>query len=108
MTLSSPAGLVTGGVRVQVKLNPKSSRDEIFGIVKEADGRHRLLVRVKAPPVDGAANEALIRLLAERLGIARRAVEIMNGECSRLKTLKLVGDGDQIIRRLAEISGPED
>ena len=50
-----------------------------------------LRVRVSAPPVDGAANQALVRLLADELGIARRDVRIVAGEGSRSKVVVLDG-----------------
>jgi uncharacterized protein (TIGR00251 family) len=50
-----------------------------------------LKVRLTAPPVDGAANEALVALLAERLGIPKRAIQIVRGATSRQKTVEITG-----------------
>ena len=58
----------------QVRVVPRASRSEIVG---EHDGAVR--VRIAAPPVDGAANEELIRLLARKLGLARSAISITGG-----------------------------
>ncbi|HEY7140906.1 MAG TPA: DUF167 domain-containing protein [Methylomirabilota bacterium] len=69
-----------------VEVRPRSGRDEIVGW----QGRH-LRVRVAAPPADGAANEAVRGLLAERLGAARSRVEIVRGHASRTKVVRVVG-----------------
>ena len=74
------------GVVVPVRVIPRSSRTQLAEI---RDGR--LVVRLKAPPVDGAANEALIGLLAKRLGVPRRAVRIVTGERARQKGVLIEG-----------------
>jgi uncharacterized protein len=73
---------VPGGRRFDVRVVPRAARAGVAGI---RDGR--LLVRVTAAPVDGAANEAVVRVLAEAFGVARRAVHIVSGERSRNKTI---------------------
>ena len=70
--------------RITVRLTPRAAREEIAG---ERDGA--LLVRVTAPPVDGAANEALVRLLAKRLRVPRGSVHIASGEGSRRKIVEV-------------------
>ena len=60
------------GVVMPVRVIPRASRTVLAGV---RDGR--LLVRLNAPPIDGAANEGLIRLLAKQLGVARRRVRIV-------------------------------
>jgi uncharacterized protein (TIGR00251 family) len=75
-----------GVLSFQVHVVPRASRSEIAG---EHDGSLR--VRVTAPPVDGAANEEVIRVLARALGVARNAVEIASGQTSRLKRVKVSG-----------------
>jgi uncharacterized protein (TIGR00251 family) len=64
-----------------VRLTPRAGRDAIDGV----DAEGRLRIRVAAPPVDGAANESLVRLLATTLGVPRGAVVIESGTTSRLK-----------------------
>jgi len=73
-----------GDVLLRVKVQPKASRDAILG---EQDGRIR--IALTAPPVDGAANEALVRFLASVLAIGRRQITIQSGERGREKTLRL-------------------
>jgi uncharacterized protein len=72
------------GVLLSVKLQPRASANEIG----EALG-NELRVKVTAPPVDAAANEALIKLLAQQLHCPRNRVDIVRGHTSRHKTLKL-------------------
>jgi uncharacterized protein (TIGR00251 family) len=79
--------------RLAIRLTPRASREEIAG---ERDGV--LLVRVTAPPVDGAANEALVRLLSKRLRVAKGAVRIVSGDTSRTKTVEVDGLEDAEIR----------
>ena len=74
------------GLRIKVKLHPQSSRNSIDGI---QDGR--LKVSVTSPAEKGKANEALIRLLAKVLGIAKSNIEIAGGETSREKVLLIQG-----------------
>lgn len=73
-------------VTFTVRVVPRSSRSEIVG---EHDGV--LKVKLSSPPVDGAANEELIKLLAKKLGVARSAVTIVGGETSRTKRLRIDG-----------------
>ena len=78
---------VTGqGVRIALKVLPRSAREGIAGI---RDGR--LVVRVTAPPVDGAANDAVVALLAKRLELPRRAIAVVSGHTSRQKTVEVSG-----------------
>lgn len=86
------------GTLLAVKLQPRASANEIVPPVGPAD---ELRIRVSAPPVDAAANEALIRLLAERLKCPRGRVELVRGHKSRHKILKLHGfTPEQALKRL--------
>ena len=86
--------------RLTVRLSPRASREEVAG---ERDGA--LLVRVTAPPVDGAANEALVRLLAKRLRVAKGAVRIVSGDTSRRKTVEVEGLDDAEVRERLGLPG---
>lgn len=74
------------GIIIEVKVIPKSSQK---AIIVGDDGIIR--AKLTAPPVDGAANEQLIKLLAARFGIRKSAVVICRGETSRKKIIKLTG-----------------
>ncbi|MFP5354023.1 MAG: DUF167 domain-containing protein [Gemmatimonadota bacterium] len=85
-----------GGVRFPVRVQPRASRTEIAGTHQGA-----LKVRLQAPPVDGAANEALVEFLAESLGVPRRMVEIVSGASSRTKLVEVAGIDAGAVTRLA-------
>jgi uncharacterized protein YggU (UPF0235/DUF167 family) len=74
-----------------VRLTPRGGRDAVDGWASDADGRPYLKVRVASPPVDGAANAALLAFLAKTLKIPRSAVRIAAGDTARLKRLELDG-----------------
>ena len=73
-------------MRLTVRLTPRGGRDRIEGWAVDADGRAHLKVRVAAPPVDGAANDALVRLIAKALGRPASAVRIVSGDTARTQT----------------------
>ena len=76
----------TGGVFIDVRVIPRAGKSDLAGTRGAA-----LLVRLNAPPVEGAANKELIELLARELGVARRAVTIVSGERSRQKRVRVDG-----------------
>lgn len=84
------------GLDLFVRLTPKSSADAIDGVRTAADGSVHLAARVRAVPDKGAANVALERLLADRLNLPKRDVSVVAGSTSRLKTVRLTGDGGVI------------
>lgn len=89
MTESLYASADRGGVRLVLRVTPSAGRSGIFGPVDVGEGRTALAVKVAAPPVEGAANEAVIALLARELGVAKSAVSIVSGESSRLKVVRI-------------------
>jgi uncharacterized protein YggU (UPF0235/DUF167 family) len=87
------------GARIAVRAIPRSGRSELAGI---RDGR--LLVRVAAPPVDGAANEAVMALLADVLDLPRRVIRVSAGRSSRNKTIEIEGAVPDVTReRIARL-----
>jgi uncharacterized protein len=84
-----------GAVRFAVRVQPRASRDEIAGVHGEA-----LKVRLRAPPVDGAANEALIAFLAARLAVAKQQIRVVAGASSRAKVVEVDGVTRDAIERL--------
>lgn len=73
-----------GGIRFSVKVQPRASRNRVCGVQGDA-----LKIQLTAPPVDGAANQALIAFWADALHIARSNVTIVQGESSRLKVVQI-------------------
>lgn len=71
-------------VRLRVRVQPRASRNEFAGVENGV-----LRVRLHAPPVDGAANEALVAFMADELGVSRRQVRIVSGFGSRNKVLEV-------------------
>lgn len=85
------------GVRFEVRLAPRASKTSV-GEVRDG----RLVVRVTAPPVDQAANEALIDTIATALDVPRRSVAIVAGLTSRRKTLEVRDTTEAAVRRLSD------
>ncbi|MGC3959635.1 MAG: DUF167 domain-containing protein [Verrucomicrobiota bacterium] len=86
---SSLPAFLTGqsdGVTIAIKVQPRASKNEI-----SATAGPELRVKVTAPPVDAAANEALLRLLADKLDCSRGKVELIRGHTARHKVVKVHG-----------------
>jgi len=77
-----------------VRLTPRAGRDEVVGWQGD-----ELRVRLRAPPVDGRANEALLRFLASRLDVPPSSVELVSGVTARVKRLRINGLSDAELRR---------
>lgn len=79
-----------------VRLTPRAGADRIEGWAADAAGRPVLKVRVAAPPVEGAANAALIGLLAKALKRPKSAISLVAGDTARIKRLQIDGlsEGD--------------
>ncbi len=81
------------GVLMDLWVQPRAGRTAVAGV---RDGA--LKVRVAAPPVDGEANNALVRFLAKKVGIPRRDVTIVRGQGGRRKTVRLRGVTPDAVR----------
>ena len=81
--------LERGGLALRVRLTPKSSRDAVGEPFETADG---------------AANAALVRLLADVLDVAKSKVEVVAGHSSRVKTVRISADADAAAKRLAGLA----
>jgi uncharacterized protein len=89
-----------GRVFVEVQVVPRASRSAILGLHGD-----RLRVAVAAPPVEGAANEALVALFARELARPRRDVEIVRGQSGRKKTLAIRGVSVDQVTALLRAAG---
>lgn len=84
------------GVTLFIKAQPRANKNEIVGVHGP-----ELRVKVTAPPVDSAANEALVRFLAEALGLPRNQVQLTRGAAARHKAVKVCGlKADEVKQRL--------
>jgi uncharacterized protein len=88
---------VNGRVRLGIHVQPRASRNEIVGAHGEA-----LKVRLTSPPVEGAANDALVKFLAETFAVARGAVRILAGEHSRSKIVEIEGITARAVQDIVE------
>lgn len=86
-------------VIVYFRLTPKSSKDGVDGLLATAEGP-AFQARVRAIPEDGAANAALEKLVAEWLGVPKRSAQLASGGKSRLKSIAIDGDVNELDRRL--------
>ncbi len=86
-------------LRLRVRLTPRGGRDRIEGWI-DADGERLLKVRVAAPPVDGAANAAVIALLAKALRLPKSSLTLVAGETARIKTVAIAGDAAELVPRI--------
>jgi uncharacterized protein YggU (UPF0235/DUF167 family) len=86
-------------VIVHFRLTPKSFKDTIGGVVQTADGP-AFQAHVRAPPEDGAANSALLGLVAAWLDVPKRTIELATGAKSRLKALRISDESGLAARRL--------
>ena len=88
-------------VEIDVRVIPRARKTEVAG---ERGGA--LLVRIAAPPVDDAANDALIEFLALRLRVPRRAIRIVSGQRGRLKRVAIAGATPEVVRGLLAPASP--
>ena len=93
-----PAG---DGVRVRLRVQPRARRNQIDGVVTEADGGAAIKVAVTAPPEDGKANAAVIALLAKAWNLPKSALTVVVGAADRRKIIHLQGDPARLMQALA-------
>jgi uncharacterized protein (TIGR00251 family) len=80
------------GIRFEVKVQPKSSQNQIAGI---ADGV--LKIKLTTPPVDGKANQALVNLLSKTLNVPKKNITIVRGQTSTSKLIQVIGLGAEAL-----------
>ncbi|MDG0817077.1 DUF167 domain-containing protein [Bdellovibrio svalbardensis] len=85
--------ITKGGVRLHLFIQPKSSKNEVVGL-------HNGLLKIKitAPPIDGKANEGLIKFLSDFFDIPKRDIVLVRGETGRTKTVELLGMSEQLVK----------
>ncbi len=85
------------GIIFKIKVQPEAHKNEVVGVQGDA-----LKVKINAPPVKGKANRALIDFLAKQLEVKKSDIEIMSGHTSKIKKIKVVGEGGKIKERINE------
>ena len=98
-----------GGLDLRVRVTPRASRDAIEGLATLADGTSVLKLRIRAVPAEGAANEAVRRLLAKALRIPAGLVTVSAGATARIKSISIAGESSGLAASFASIAqGAED
>jgi len=87
------------GIVFKVKVQPKASRNEFAGLYQDA-----LKIRLTAPPVEGKANKAPADFLAQWLGVKKSQVEIGSGQLSKIKIIKVIGEGSNLMERIQKLT----
>lgn len=99
--MSKPKGKTAPGVTLSVRIQPRASKNQI--VPMEGGG---VKIRLTAPPVDGAANEALVRFLADTFSVPKAHVEILSGHTSRNKIVRIEGveqaQVDQVLNKVGK------
>jgi len=88
------------GATFRVRVQPGASKNEIVGVQEDA-----LKIRISAPPVQGKANKVLIQFLAKQLAVKRSQVEIVSGHTSRIKTIRVIGEGTTGLKKTMDRLG---
>ena len=101
MIAPPPWQLRDSGISLSVRASPKASKDAIL------PGDGYFAVRLTAPPVDGAANQALVKWLAQACGVAKRDVTIEAGDAARLRRIFVAGDPSALASIAASLYDPE-
>jgi uncharacterized protein len=87
--------------QIAVRVTPRSAKPGIGGWRASSGGREELEIRVAEAPADGAANAAVVRLLAKALGIPKSEVEIVGGQASRHKRIAVAMELAEVVGRLS-------
>ena len=106
MTIAAPFAAAPDGLRLAIRLTPRARAERIIGLAAEPDGKTALKIAVTAPPVDGKANEALLRLLAQSLGVPRRDITLVQGAADRRKLVHVAGNPMTLARHCAAALAP--
>ncbi len=87
------------GVIFRVRVQPASDKNEIVGVQEDA-----LKIKINAPPLKGKANKALVGFLARKLGVKNSGVEIISGHTTRLKRIKVKGEGTKTKEKISRLT----
>ena len=94
---------VTGGVRISVQITPNAKKSEVTGVLDDV-----LKIRLQAQPIEGKANEALVRFLADTLSVPKNAVAITHGHTNKRKMIEVTASAITVERVRKALLGIED
>ncbi len=94
---------VDKGLKLFLRVTPKASANSMWGVEEVSPGQLALKVTVTAVPEDGKANKAVIQLFAKSLHVSKSSITVLQGESSRLKTLVIEGDPDELIAKIERV-----
>lgn len=95
-------GPVSNGIRLFVQITPNAKKSEVIGVLDGA-----LKIKLQAQPIEGKANEALVRFLADRLDVVKSAVVITHGHTSKRKTIEITSSGITADGVMARLNPPQ-
>ena len=95
-----PFDATSDGIRLRVRLTPRGGREAVDGLRQLPDGRWVVALRVMAPPVEGAANDAVVAFVAKALGLPKSRLTIAAGQSSRLKSIQIEGEPGDLAARV--------
>jgi uncharacterized protein (TIGR00251 family) len=98
--VAGPVRPVADGVRVSLRVTPRSGRDAVRGLAADAEGRTCVKLSVTAAPEDGKANAAVVALLAKAWRVPKSALSVVAGATDRSKVLHVAGDPADLAARL--------
>jgi len=105
--VNRPFRIAGAYILLAIRLTPKGGRDALDGIKVLADGQCVLCARVRAAPEDGAANDALLKLLSKALDVPASRLSLVSGQTSRLKTVQIPAC-EGVLTRLDALCGARD
>jgi hypothetical protein len=91
--------MISQGLTLDLRISPNAKRNKILGLY----GDKQIKVSVACPPVDGRANQTLVKFIAETFSVSKKNVEIIRGETSQTKTIFISGDSIQLKTLLQKI-----
>lgn len=103
--LARPWRITPDGLLLAVRLTPKGGKDALGAVEVMSDGRPVLTAKVRALPVDGQANQALIKLIAKVLAVPASRVTLAQGATSRIKMVLVEGEGAALEQSLLAVMG---
>lgn len=98
--------IVDDDIRLRLRITPGARKPGFESDMPDADGRPLSRLKVRAKPQDGAANDDVVRTIAEAVGRPPSSVIIEAGHTARIKTVRIRGEAQAVARRLKEILNP--